>query len=494
MHKGLLFNVVCKPHDSRSVGVYRIAHYLREKNLDIEVIDWANYWQLEQLKELFLSRYNSSMKFIGFSFLFSQWPDVLEDFCAWVKLKFPNIKIIAGGSSNPKFNSKHIDYFVRGFGEYAAEVLLKYILGNGSAPSFSLTAPNGKKIIDAIHSYPAFPMESLMVKYQDRDFVEPHEWLTVEFARGCMFSCKFCHFPILGVKDDTSRSAEDFTAQLTDAYDRFGITNYLVADETFNDRPKKLVKFADAVQTLPFTPWFSGFIRPDLIVSRPDDREQLLRMNFLGHFHGIESFNHASAKSVGKGMETEKLLNGLLDLKKFFTTHGSKKYQATLSIMVGLPFDTLDNVMFTKKWLLDNWQTQSFASFPLGIPVNEMDNKSTFSLEYKKYGYRDMSQETYEQCIAKWPNVAYADRSNVFWENDHMNYFQADEYANDLASIKYDDQNFFAPGVFHLASKLKNSAGLDEKLKLNAKDFRNLLDDRPSVLDSYIQKKLNYQG
>lgn len=491
MYKGLLFNVVCNPHDSRSVGIYRIAHYLREKNLDIEVIDWANYWQLEQLKELFLSRHDSSMKFIGFSFLFSQWADVLEEFCAWVKLNYPDIKIIAGGSSNPKFKAKHIDYFVRGFGEYAAEILLKYILGNGSAPSFSLTAPNGKKIIDAIHSYPAWPMESLMVKYQDRDFVEPHEWLTIEFARGCMFSCKFCHFPVLGVKDDTSRTAEDFTRQINDAYDRFGVTNYLVADETFNDRPGKMAKFADAVENLSFTPWFSGFIRPDLLVSRPGDREQLLRMNFLGQFYGVESFNHASAKAVGKGMETEKLLNGLLDVKKFFSTHGSKKYLATLSVMIGLPFDTVETVNFTKKWLLENWQKQSFTTFPLAIQVGELDNKSTFSSEYKKYGYRDMSEDTYNQCLAKWDYVSTADKSNMFWENDHMNYFQAVEYANFIGQIKYDQENFFATGAFHLGSKLKNALDLDEKLALNLLSFQRLLD---SNLEPYIQKKLNFRG
>lgn len=489
MYKGLLFNVVSNPYDSRSLGIYRIAHYLREKSLDIEVVDWANFWTLDQLKELFLSRYDPHMKFIGFSYLFDMWANVLEQFCYWIKKHYPEIKIICGGSSNPTFYTKYIDYFVRGFGEYAIEVLLKYLFSNGPAPMFSLSAPNGKKIIDAIHSYPAWPMDSLMVKYQDRDFLEPYEWLTIEFARGCKFSCKFCHFPVLGVKEDTSRTALDFSQQLNDAYDRFGITNYLVADETFNDRPEKLIKFADAVENLSFVPWFSGFIRPDLLISRPEDREHLLRMNFLGHFYGVESFNHASAKAVGKGMETTRLLNGLLDIKKFYSTHGSKKFLATISIMIGLPFDTVETVQFTRKWLVENWQTQSFTTFALIIPLGEMENKSTFSSEYQKYGYRPMSQQTLS--LYNHAEASQDDRTMLYWETDHMNRFQAVEYAISLRQIQYDQNNFFAPGAFHLSSKLKNALGLEEKLAMNLPNYEALLDHN---LDPYIQKKINWRS
>ena len=107
-----------------------------------------------------------------------------------------------------------------------------------------------------------------MIKYEDRDFIKSTEWLTIEFARGCIFKCPYCTFPILGVKFDPSRDSEDAYTQLQDAYDRYGVTNYFVSDETFNDKPEKIAKFADMAERLSFNPWYSGFIRADLMVSR----------------------------------------------------------------------------------------------------------------------------------------------------------------------------------------------------------------------------------
>ena len=116
-----------------------------------------------------------------------------------------------------------------GFGEGALLELLKYLFSNGPLPKFSLLSAVGKAI-SANDVYPSFPMNSLMIKYEDRDFIQPYEWLGVEFARGCKFACAFCSYPVLGVKGDYSRDAKDFELQMRDAYDRFGITKYYVSD------------------------------------------------------------------------------------------------------------------------------------------------------------------------------------------------------------------------------------------------------------------------
>ena len=131
-------------------------------------------------------------------------------------------------------DSKYIDYYVRGFGETAVIELLKYMFSNGPRPKFVVPPIDGKKIIDANLSYPAFPMANLMVSYEDRDFIEPHESLTVETSRGCKFSCDFCSYPVLGVKTDHTRSADNLKQQLEENYNRFGTTKYIITDETFN--------------------------------------------------------------------------------------------------------------------------------------------------------------------------------------------------------------------------------------------------------------------
>jgi len=497
MFNGLIFSISQFSHLSRSLGAHRIAHYLREQGWDIEVVDWANWWTLEQLQEFARSRINQNTKFVAFSHLFSMWSDQMETFSAWIKSTYPEIKIISGSAVNPMFDSPAIDYYIQGYGEHAIVALLKYIVGNGPMPKFNLAASGGKKVISAIHSYPAFPMRSLMVRYEDRDYIDSEEWLAIEFSRGCMFKCSFCNFPVLGVKGDYTRDAEDFELQMKDTHDRFGVSSYIVADETFNDRSEKIQKFADVVEKLNFVPWFSGYIRTDLLISKPQDREHLLRMNFLGHFYGIESFNTASARAVGKGMKSEKIQAGLLEVKKYFETHNRKLYRANIGLIAGLPHETMTSLQQTFEWLQQHWQNQAFSLIPLDIPEDIFDNRpSDITLNYKKYGYRKISDQDLARLEIKYasalkePNeykrIALV-KELMPWENEHMNVFDATKMVHDIMKTKI-ETNVFSPGPFQLSYKLKNVKNVEAVLDLDYKSFAALFDGDRSV---YINKKLN---
>ena len=124
MHKCLLFNVSTN-QVGRNLGVYRIAHYLREHDWDSEVIDYTLYWTLDELKELSRSRIDKNTKFIGFGHMFSVWSVELENFTEWLKIEYPGVVLISGSGVAPQFKSKCIDYYIQGFGENALLVLLK---------------------------------------------------------------------------------------------------------------------------------------------------------------------------------------------------------------------------------------------------------------------------------------------------------------------------------------------------------------------------------
>jgi hypothetical protein len=498
MH-GIIFHVTQNPFLSRPLGGHRIAHFLREKGWDIEVVDWANWWTLEQLQSLFRSRYSDRTKFIAFSHLFSMWSPGLEEFGAWVKQEYPHVSLISGSGVNPMFESKVIDYYTQGYGEFAIEALLKYIVGNGPLPIFNLNAPKGLKMINAIHSYPAFPMQDLMVKYEDRDFVQPNEWLTIETSRGCMFSCAFCNFPVLGVRTDHTRNEDNFGLQLKDTYDRFGVTNYILADETFNDSVEKTRKFANVVQGLDFDTWFSGYVRADLMIARDEDREELLRMNLLGHYYGIESFNTKSAKSIGKGMDSERIKQGLLDSRKYFETHGSGRYRGSMGLIAGLPYETEDSLYRTLDWLIHNWQGHSFSMHGLMIPSrNPINIDSKMSLNLEKYGYDPMTDEE----IATWGSKESGIRSNKFsniipqhyrkpmdelvWKNDIMTWFDAQRIGAEITKIK--GQHDFRPSCHALSYKLTQDQSVDQRLKLDFDQFDPQLD---FDIQPYINKKLS---
>ncbi|HBD74724.1 MAG TPA: hypothetical protein DC003_04060, partial [Acholeplasmataceae bacterium] len=248
MYHCLIFGNVSQPAlIHRTAGIYKISHHLRSLGWDAESIDYFNYWTLSELQEFCKSRITSNTKFIGIShlFIYDQISNHLYNFCKWFKNEYPHIHIISGSMSYPRIKCKYIDYQIAGYGEYALETLVKWLYSNNKKPIF-----DDNNIINAIDNYPAFPMKSLYTAYEDRDYLKPHEWIGIETTRGCIFKCSFCNFPVLGVKEDHSRSANDFEYHIKDMHDRYGITQYYITDETFNDRADKVEAYANVIDNL----------------------------------------------------------------------------------------------------------------------------------------------------------------------------------------------------------------------------------------------------
>lgn len=497
----LLFNFNSATNSTRSLGCYRIAHFLREHGWDVEVIEYAPYWDLEELRLLAKFRITKNTKWIGTSHIFSSWGSVMEEFCLWLKKLYPEIKIISGSSVNPNFESRAIDYYIQGYGEYAILDLLKYLFSNGSTPKFNLLSTGAKKIIPAISAYPAYPMSSLMVKYQDRDFILPGEWLGVEFSRGCKFSCAHCNYPIIGIKGDYTRDAEDFREQIMDAYDRWGVIGYTVADETFNDRTEKITKFANVVETLPFEPWFCGYIRADLLISRPLDKVELARMGFRGHFYGIESFTHASARVVGKSMAPERLQPGLLQVKEYFQSVGNNLYRGEISLIWGLPGESLQDAEKTILWLNRHWTDQIVSSHPLHLFRSDFDKTSKLSREYLKYGYKEMTDQEIADEVAKGKEFfsTYINEPSVkrfiMWKNSHMNIFDAADLRKKVRDqwVGYADTFSTRPlNIWKYGSMVLHEKDLRSRIAVNCSDMQLLIEQKQNnIVQAYINKKLN---
>jgi radical SAM superfamily enzyme YgiQ (UPF0313 family) len=490
MNHAVIFNIhTFGPR--RPAGAYRIASFLREHDWDIEVIEYANRFSIEELQEVARSRITSSTVFFGFSPFLQAWEDKFKKFTAWLKKTYPTVKLIIGSQARPRIEDSNIDYFITGYGEKATLALLQSITGNTSVPvAFDPKYFGSKKVITANESYPSYPMKSLMIKYEDRDYIQPWEWLTIELTRGCKFKCSFCNFPVLGVKGDYSRDAEDFEIQLKDAYDRFGTKNYYITDETFNDYTEKVTKYADVVDRLPWKPYFTAFIRADLLVSRRNEWDELIRMGVFGHFYGVETMNHASGKAIGKGMSPDKLMPGLVNVKEYFLKHGA--YRGEISLIAGLPYETPETLQKTFKWIEDNWQGQAANMWPLEIPINPTTDALSFmSANYKDFGYRESSKlypifkDPNDHEIVNNETIQHG-FSNLNWENDYMDFTEASNITTswyEKVARKELDLRWspFAIGDFWDKS-------MDEFMLMHQYDF-DFHDDH--IIKSYINKKLN---
>jgi len=484
MNHCLIFNI-SSDDIIRGFGSYKIAHHLRKNNWDAEVIDYTISWKFEELKELVKSRVNSNTKFIGFGQVFTYWTERLEAFTKWLKENYSDLYLIAGMQQFPTYKANYIDYYIIGHAENALLALLSQLFSNGKFVTQTKFSWSNKKIILANtldSKYHAGYTTDLEVQYQNRDFIREGEWLSMEFSRGCKFKCAFCDFPYLNAKGNYILAKETFVKNMKENYDRFGVKNYLVADSTFNETTEKIKTYADGVQELNFDPFFSGFLRGDLIISRPQDKEHLLKMGFLGHAYGIETLNHKSGKSIGKGMHPHQIKQGIHDIYHYFNTHGRKLFAGTFSFIVGLPHETKESISSTIEWI-NTLPSEIYISIhPLTIDSLVYGNSSKFALDWKKYGYidQDIVQDQYRD----------QSRKAINWKNEHMTLDEATKIAKSVS----DKVN--GTDVWILATNAMHGMKIEDRLKTPATYY-----DGPAgrvntekFIKNYIQNKLNWRS
>tara|TARA_R110001592_G_scaffold35546_1_gene120903 strand:+ start:365 stop:2389 length:2025 start_codon:yes stop_codon:yes gene_type:complete len=395
----------------RAAGAHKVASYLREFGADVEVVDYAFMWTFEELKDLWKSRYYSKTLFFGVSTSFHQASGHLWQFVEWLREKYPHIAIIGGTQSIDKLLGFYCDYYIFGYGEVAAFELIKN-LKDGTTSNIKYHDIEGKKVINAQINYKAFPKKDLSVSYEDRDFIKPHEVLDIEFSRGCIFQCAFCSFPILGVRDDHSRCEHNLYTELLENYEKWGTTRYNISDETANDYHKKLERYASVVRKLPFKPDMQGYARGDILVATERNWETYLDLGFMGHFYGVESLYQPAAKAIGKGMDSERLKDGLLKFKEWAYKNNDGFYVAFMSLIAGLPNETYDTLTDQVEWLRKNWRDQFsvFGILQMHLPNNtskykevakDLGNISLIEKNPESYGYKILGPSKYEKLHSK---------------------------------------------------------------------------------------------
>lgn len=488
MH-GLMFSYR-KERVERGTGAHRIASYMRANGWDIEVLDYCNEWTLEELQEFTRSRVTSKTKFMGFSSFINWWPSVANEFTSWIKKTYPNIVTMLGGHGALLTPSTDIDYYIDSFGEVAMIELCKYLFGNTLAHSnLKFEDYHGKRVIRALHNFPAWNLPTYRNKYEKRDFLKPYEMLTIEAGRGCKFACKFCNFPVLGVKEDTSRSAEDLEIELKHNYNEWGIKNYTFADETFNDRIEKYTKYGPMIQKLDFDPWFMAFMRADLLIHQKPYWDELKAIGLGGHFYGIETFNHEAGRIIGKGMNPDKLKEGLVEFRNFLEPEGI--YRGTISLICGLPKETPATFWDGINWLKQHWKGQSVAAWYLDLPdLNDQhSNLSEFSKNLTKYGLRrkNIVEEKGDRGFHHfYPGV----KTSSIWEHDDMDQYTAMDIMDEFWNNHW-EENFTATG-FSMTTGLVKEQSTEARKALVNPMFNDGHENVNTFLEEYKRKKLGW--
>jgi len=367
------------------IGSYRLRTFLEQHGYSVKVIDYSNMLTLKQAENLLNKLITKRTKIVGANGSFGFYNLAMQNvnkLFEKTKEKFPHIKVVVGGQNSHSLQPllSNADYFVDGYGENALLALLED------------KVPEGETMLNGTFGY-GFPNEYLTT-WKDEDCILPGDVMPIETARGCIFACKFCSFPLVGKKkNDYIGDFEQLKEALIINHEKYGTTRYTITEETFNDNIYKLEEIAKIVSDLPFKFRFSSYVKPELLVAKPDMIDLLVAIGLEHGNMGIESLNRETRKAVAKGYDYPVVAEAIKELKKKSLEAGHWDFGSSFNIIVGLPFESQESYNKGIEYLLNSYECDKIIQHRLSIRKTDgrWAHQSPIDADPAKYGYTIMN-------------------------------------------------------------------------------------------------------
>lgn len=381
----------------KTLGPYRIATEIRKYGFSCQVVHLISWFTTNEIETVCKKFIDENTKIVGFSTTFfgtinpikktataiNDLDQKLDFLLAHIKKNYPHVKIIFGGPNGAilRNNGYYCDAVILGYGESA---IIKMLQNKELIPVDMI---EGTPVYNDSNS--EFNFCDSTVEYQDWDCFDQDDTMVLEVARGCIFRCKFCAYPLNGKKKlDYLKDPDVLRNELIRNYEKFKVNKYIISDDTFNDSTEKLLILHKIFKSLPFRIYFSCYLRLDLLNAHREQIDLLLDMGLTGANFGIESFHPVAARTIGKGSVFKNAKQLLHELK---TIHWKERVKIQVGLIVGLPHDTLKSLRETRDWILDPTNNiDKVNSSVLMVPDPSRDPfpwKSEFQLQAFKYGF-----------------------------------------------------------------------------------------------------------
>jgi hypothetical protein len=434
---------------SRGYGAHRLASHIRHNGYSCLVIDFSSLVTWDLYTAILDKAVGPNTLAVGYS-------------TTWMPFKFPDVGVRTSnpgegeGFDNERFN---IPSLVTGFAKDDYKLWIDYVKScnpktktflGGARIDFYLNAPTdyvivgmgetetvdlldslskkSKRIFNRIIDHdrkahaPIWDFRESKTQYTDYDFIQPQETLNLEVARGCRFKCAYCSYPLIGQKtQDYLKNPKVLRDELLENYERWGTTKYFIVDDTFNDSTEKMQIFSDISQSLPFEMKFWCYLRADLLAAHPEQITLLKDAGIAETYFGLETFNPRTAKFIGKGMASERIIDTLYKCKDVW---GARSYIAA-GIIVGLPYENTDTIYKAAEFFRqDDCPIDLANTFPLSIIGNH---------DLVRYMYMSEIDRNYHKYGYYFPNP---DVNYFSWqkddETDIRSYVQAEQISNEI--------------------------------------------------------------
>ena len=458
----------------RSMGSFELRRRIENRGHSATIIDWFTHWSLDELKGVVEREFaGEDEPVIAISTPFNA-VDVykIRPLLHWVLEKYPNVKIIHGGSRNYDDSLNNlIDVFFLGRSMEMFDAWL-------DKKDLSLYTEQTEPLVLVNHKFNEVIDNPVVPVIKDDDCLSKHDILGFEVGVGCKFNCVFCNYELRNAKITKLADPIELRNYFQKAYSKYGISNFFASDDTLNETDEKLEIVLEAISGLDYHPSITAYARLDLITSRKQQLELLGKIKFRSLFFGIESFNPDASKAVrkksGLGNNYETLKN-IRDISPDTYTVGG--------MIVGLNkdseqsiFDSVDRVINEK--LLSSFQ---FAALNITRPTGIIgaDFYSDLDKDPEKFGYKTKDIIRFHHGNKKM--------ASYNWESDWIDSKDANELTNRLHEYckgKIDTLNHLEyAGLYALS--VYNKSHIYEAIKNRSYAYSSLLKQ------AYIKNKLN---
>jgi hypothetical protein len=459
---------------NKNVAPFTLANNLRNNGIDVTVIHHLNMWNFDELVEVVKFLVNNNTLFVGFSNFFYRLmetnsktgeisfnqshpnvllPHGLDDGNTLVKIikQINNdCKIIIGGAAaTDNISNKHIDFIFKGYADKTILDFVNFLIQTkkGSTvtiPDYWYKNLYGINVVNGV-TYQDNNFVSTALKWLPKDAVLPGETLPIEIARGCIFQCKFCSYPLNGKKNlEHIKDIKVLKEEFIHNYEKFGVTRYFFLDDTFNDSIEKLEMIEEVSKKLPFNLEYWAYIRLDLIAAKPHSLKILHNSGLRAAHLGLETLNKKTGSIIGKGADPKKLIETIGSIKK---QYGSNLLLHS-SFIIGLPEENEESVTNTANQILNKEVLVDSADFHSLViqPKGFTNYLSAFGLDFNQYGYTQKEKHKITDLEKLYTNDAIA------WQNEHMDLHRAIELAVDFNKKMWNSNNMRSSMAFQIAN------------------------------------------
>lgn len=311
----------------------------------------------------------------------------------------------------------------------------------------------------------------------DVDGWNKNDVLTIELGIGCKFNCSFCTTPF---KKTTTRlqDVDKLTEFMYNAYNKYGVDHFIMADETSNEIDDKYEILLEAVKQLNYKPNISGYARLDMVASKPYQIEQMAEIGIKGLFFGIETFNEKAAKMIRKGGPRQRQFDALREIKTQIPD--LFRYGAFIT---GLTYDSEEDIRAGIEYSLENELLHNYYWNAMIIPV--VDEGDTWTSDIAKtpeaFGY-NITGTLYDHY--------------KLWKNDWIDYKSALKLNDELDKWSHERSGTSHIGTYSNWEYIKDKAlgSIDHPNNITSLDWKSAFDNSINHINKYIQYMKNKHG